>query len=198
MLGYFQQFLNWLAANKDALAGLASIFAALGTVVAVVIFCSGLRQYKKAESWKRTEFLAKLYSEFSSDPAAIHAMWMLDGDDRKIFFEEGDKHKAYRINQKIIVDALRRYSPKREFSQRELHIRDSFDSFFVFIEQFDRAIQNRLVDKNEVRPYFAYWIALLNEPGDNDDEEELRRQVLDYVDVIGYQHVQRFLTRWNN
>ena len=188
--------LEWFAAYKDALSGFASLFAVIGTIFAVAIFFSGVRQYKKAESWKRTEFLAKLYSEFSNDPAALRAMWMLDGDDRKIFFEEGDKHKAYRVNTHIIIDALRRYSPKREFSQRDLHIRDSFDSFFVYVEQFERAIQNDLVDKDEVRPYFAYWIRLLNKSGESEEEEKLRQQILDYIDVIGYRHVQHFLARW--
>lgn len=188
--------LNWLATNKDALAGLASIFAVLGTVVAVIIFCSGLHQYIKAERWKRTEFLAKLYSEFSNDPAALSAIWMLDGDDRMIFFEEGDKQKDYSVNQERVIEALRKYSPEKELSQLDLHIRDSFDVFFVYIEQFDRAIQNKLVDKDDVRPYFAYWINLLNKPADNSDDERLRRQILNYVEVIEFTHVQRFLARW--
>jgi hypothetical protein len=188
--------LNWLAANKDAFAGLASIFTVLGTIVAVVIFCSGLHQYIKAERWRRTEFLAKLYGEFSNDPAAVRAIWMLDGDDRVIFFEEGDKHKEYPVNQERVIEALREYSPENEFSQLDLHIRDSFDVFFVYIEQFDRAIQNRLVDKDDVRPYFAYWIDLLNNQRDNTNDERLRNQILNYVDVIGFVHVQRFLARW--
>lgn len=188
--------MNWLATNKDALAGLASIFAALGTVIALVIFCSGLRQYKQAERWKRTEFVANLYSAFSSDPAAIRAMWMLDGDTRTIFFKEGDIHKEYPVNSKVIVEALRRYSPEKEFSPLDLHIRDSFDSFFVYLEQFDRAIKNQLVDEDDVKPYFIYWIKILNARADNDEEEQLRKQVLDYIEVIGYTHVQRFLARW--
>jgi hypothetical protein len=189
---------NWLAANKDAFAGLASIFSVVGTVVAVIIFFSGVRQYKKAENWKKTEFLAKLYSEFSNDPPSLHAFWMIDGDDRTIFFEEGDAYVAYPVNLQSISNALRRYVPRTEFSALDLHIRDSFDSFFVYIEQFDRAIENGLVDKDEVIPYFTYWIGRLNSPDEDADEEKLRIKVLDYIDAIGYVHVQRFLTRWPN
>jgi len=187
---------NWLAANKDALAGLASIFSVVGTVVAVIIFFSGVRQYKKAESWKKTEFLAKLYSEFSNDLPSLHAGWMIEGDSRDIFFEEGDAQVAHPVDLEKICNALRRYEPGTEFSPLDLHIRDSFDSFFVYIEQFDRAIQNGLVDKDEVFPYFTYWITRLNSPDEDKDGERLRIQILDYIDQIGYEHVQRFLKRW--
>ncbi len=72
--------LNWFAINKDALAGIASLFSMAGTVFAVLIFFSGLRQYTKAESWKKTEYIAKLYSKFADDPGAVRAIWMMDGD----------------------------------------------------------------------------------------------------------------------
>jgi hypothetical protein len=77
-------------------------------------------------------------------------MWMLDGDDRSIFFEEGDKHKRYRVDQKILWNALRRYSPERKFSPLDLHIRDSLDRFLVYIEEVDRAIENGLIDSISV------------------------------------------------
>jgi hypothetical protein len=140
--------------------------------------------------------LAKLHSEFSNDPGARRAMWMLDGDDRSIFFEEGDKHKRYRVDQKILWDALRRYSPERKFSPFDLHIRDSLDRFLVYIEEVDRAIENGLIDKDEAYPYFFYWIKLLNDPGETTEDEEARKRVLDYINVIGFKHVERFLARW--
>lgn len=63
--------LNWFAANKEALAGLASIFAIFGTVLAVAIFFSGVRQYMKAERWKKTEFWPNYILNFRMIPARV-------------------------------------------------------------------------------------------------------------------------------
>jgi len=193
---WISEVLEWTGKNKEALAGFASLFTIAGTVLAIVIFNAGLVQYNQSERWKRTEFLAKLYRDFSEDSSAIGAMWMIDGDTRIIYFEEGDKQQPYQVNLSIIGHALRRYEPGKEFSAIDLHIRDCFDVFFVYLEQFDRAIENGLLDKDEVFPYFGYWIENLNQPNDDQYEEKLRLQILDYVQVIGYKHVQRFLARW--
>jgi hypothetical protein len=93
-------------------------------------------------------------------------------------------------------DALRRYSPERKFSPFDLHIRDSLDRFLVYIEEVDRAIENGLIDKDEAYPYFFYWIKLLNDPGETTEDEEARKRVLGYINVIGFKHVERFLARW--
>jgi hypothetical protein len=182
---------DFLKEYKDA-------FTSIGAIVALGIFAFGAYQYWRAERWKRTEFLAKLYSEFINDPSAYRAIWMLDGDTRKIFFEEGDKQKLYRINLRYICDALREYDQKREFSARDLHIRDCFDVFFYHIGRFELAIENNLVKESDVQPYLSYWIDLLNTASDDSEAEELRNCVLKYVGYVGFDPVEHFLARWKN
>jgi hypothetical protein len=183
--------LDFLKEYKDA-------FTSVGAIVAVGIFAFGAYQYWRAERWRRTEYLAKLYAKFVSDPSAYRAIWMLDGDTRKIYFEDGDKQKAYQINWKYICHAPRDYDSKNEFTARDLHIRDSFDVFFYYIGQFELAITNRLVKENDVRLYMSYWIEQLNVRDDDAEIEELRKCVRKYISYVGFEPVEHFLARWPN
>src|SRR5215216_4539285 len=187
-------FLNWFHVHKDALAGIGSVFGVVGAILAVMIFEAGRRQYKRAENWRRTEFLAKLYKDFSDDNACRRATWMLDGGERIIYFEEGNDQKAFPVNEDVLFKALRDYSSDKKYSDLELHIRESLDRFFVYLEQFDRAIQNNLVEQHEVYPYFGYWIDLLNGAGPMDDK--VRRRIRDYINDSGFEDVDRLLRRW--
>jgi hypothetical protein len=180
--------LKFLTENKDA-------FTSVGAIIGLAIFAFGAYQYWRAERWKRTEFLAKLYSEFLSDPWANRAMWMLDGDTRRIYFEEGDKHKLYKVDWKAVCNGLREYDSTREFTSLDLHIRDSFDAFFTYIVQFELAIKNGLVKKADVRPYLAYWSELLNVEAKEVESEKLRNCVIKYIDDVGFSAVEEFLKR---
>jgi hypothetical protein len=63
--------------------------ANLAPIGAVIVFAIGLCQYSRAERWKRTEFVAKLFKEFSDDPNCEVAMCLLAGEKRKIFMRLG-------------------------------------------------------------------------------------------------------------
>ena len=76
-----------------------------------------------------------------------------------------------------------------------MHIRDTLDTFFVYLEQFDRAIQRRLVSKEDVYPYFGYWIALLTGDPDTSPPKDVLDSIQKYIDVAGFDDVQNFLKR---
>jgi hypothetical protein len=186
---------EWLVANRDALIVIGALFNSIGAVAAVVIFLLALVQYWRSEKWRKTEFIAQLYKDFSNNDACRCAMWMLDGTERTIFFQEGEAMKPYEYNFDILHGALRKYSDARPFSAVELHIRDTLDRFFIYLEQFDRAIENRLIHKDEVYPYFGYWIRRLN--GQGDLPERIRLRVLEYMEACDYGEVRRFVERWS-
>jgi hypothetical protein len=207
---------SFLKDNKDAFLSIGSVFSSAATVLAILIFSFGLRQYAKAESWKKTEFLAKLYDEFANDRGCRNTMSMLDGDARTLYFDKGDKFHPVKVDINVVYRALRPFNPGDDFTEDELRVRDTFDRFFVYLEQFDRAIDNRLVRAREVYPYFGYWIELLNGDdtvrannidrvggplkltSDGEIPDELRRQIHRYIDDAGFEHVQRFLKRYPN
>jgi hypothetical protein len=162
--------------------------ADLAPIGAVIVVAIGLLQYWRAESWKRTEFVARLFKEFSDDPNCDVAMCLLAGDRRKIFYEAGGKWENYDYDYNVLCVALADQAKEKQLESYQLHIRDSLDQFFVYIEQFDRAIKNRLVSCTDVYPYFGYWIGLLK--GGNTIKKRMREDAR--LAVIGYMNREEF------
>jgi hypothetical protein len=145
------------------LLSIVTYLSSLAPIGAVIIFLFAVIKYYRAEAWKRTEYVAKLYKEFSDDASCQTAMCILEGDERKLYYESAVDGKPYKFNIDVLCEAL---SSKLERpSEAQLHIRDSLDQFFVYIEQFERAIKNKLVKQADVYPYFGYWIGLLKNDG---------------------------------
>ncbi|HTS40250.1 MAG TPA: hypothetical protein VMH84_06905 [Xanthobacteraceae bacterium] len=180
------QVLAFLNHNKDA-------FSSLGTIFAVIIFAFAFYQYRRGESWKKSEFIAKLYKDFMDDMACRNAMWMLDWENRQINFGSEEMPIIENYNYGILIQSLRKHDDIG-FTDLEKRIRDTFDRFFMYIEQFERAMQNKLVQPRQVYPYFAYWIDLLG--GKRHVPYDVRKCVLEYIEIYGIKDVRRFLDRW--
>jgi hypothetical protein len=178
---------DFLKDNKDAISS-------AGTIFAVAVFAFAFFQYRRAESWKKSEFIAKLYKEFVDDPECQRAMWMMDWEEtRQINFGSEDKPLIETCTPEKLASALRKHDEIR-FTEVEVKIRDTFDRFFMYVEQFERAMQNKLVQQNQVYPYFAYWIELLG--GKRHLSDHVRNSILTYLHLYGFNDVQRFLARW--
>jgi hypothetical protein len=178
--------LAFLKDNKDALSS-------LGTIGGLIIFAFAVYQYRRGETWKKSEFIAKLYKDFLDDAHCQRAMWMLDWNERPINFGTEEKPFVDECTSDILVRALR-YHDAQNFTDLEIRIRDTFDRFFSYVEQFERALQNRLVQEEQVFPYFEYWIELL--AGKRHMDEPVRVRVWEYVDAYGFKDVRRFVRRW--
>jgi hypothetical protein len=178
---------DFLGTNKDA-------FSSASTLFALIIFAFAVFQYRRGETWKKSEFLAKLYKDFVDDAACQRAMSMLDWHSREINFGTDSNPIIVDYDQRILLTALRKHDGKVEFTTEEMRIRDTFDRFFIFIEQFERAIQNRVMRPRQVYPYFAYWIDLL--AGRRHLPAPIRTSILAYIDNYGFKDVRLFLNRW--
>lgn len=159
-------------------------------IVAAVGGGLALRQYRQNQKWKETEFIANLYKEFADNLSCQRAMWMLDWNGRDIDF--GPLGKEW-CDWGILKSALRKHD-SAPFTELEMYIRDTFDKFFSYIEQFERAIRNELIDQDQVYPYFAYWIDLLL--GGRHLGPDVRARVLGYIKIYGFSDVHEFLNRW--
>jgi hypothetical protein len=183
-----QPLLTFLSANKDAISS-------AGTIFALAVFAFAVFQYRRGESWKKSEFIAKLYKDFIDDADCQRAMWMLDWFDREINFGLSSKGESLIevCSSVVVAKALRKHSIA-PFTEVEVKIRDTFDRFFLYIEQFERAMQNKLIRERQVYPYFAYWIDLLS--GKRHLSPALQTAILSYISEYGYRDVERFLGRW--
>jgi hypothetical protein len=179
--------LMFLKENKDA-------FSSLGAIGGLIIFAFAVYQYRRGETWKKSEFIAKLYRDFLDDVDCQRAMWMLDWGDRQINFGTDEKPIFEECTSAILVAALRKHDGQG-FTTLEMTIRDTFDRFFSYIEQFERAVQNKLVHEKQVYPYFAYWIELLN--GKRHLPTAVQNRIWEYVDTYGFKDVKRFVARWS-
>jgi hypothetical protein len=189
--------LNWSQANKDALAGISSILSGIGTVLAVVVFIFAVIQYRRAEHWKRAEYLAHLYDSFEQDSACKKAMQMLDWPSRELVFEEKGKQVVRKVSPNNVFNALVPETHQEGgggFTELEAQIRDCFDGFLSYIAEFERAIQQGLVDKRDVYVYLHYWIGMLH--GERHLRNNIRLRVLEYAKKFGFENVQNFIDRW--
>jgi hypothetical protein len=180
-----QSTLAFLRENKDA-------FSSLGVIGGLIIFGFAVYQYRRGETWKQSEFIAKLYRDFLDDADCQRAMWMLDWSGRPINFGTVE-NPPVEVTWDILLAALRKHD-EQGFTDLEMIIRDTFDRFFSYIEQFERAMQNKLVHEQQVYPYFAYWIDLLT--GERHLRDDVRNRIWEYVRNYGFKDVERFVDRW--
>jgi hypothetical protein len=182
---------------KELLDHLDKIVLAATAFGTFIVFALGLYKYWRAESWKRTEFVARLYKEFSDDPDCEVALYLLGGDRRIIFYKQGDEWKSYEYDYGVLCEALDVSNANRVLDAKHLHIRDSLDQFFVYIEQFDRAIECKLVSQADVYPYFGYWIGLLH--GDPEIkplmDDDARKKTLKYMIDAGFDDAENFFLK---
>jgi hypothetical protein len=175
----------------------------LGILAAAGVFLIGMIQYEQGQQWKSEEFLASKLSEFGNSLRAQRARDMLDmvrmyPDGRKIVLfpdKEGEVEKSPIVTKEEVYDALS--IDKASYTDKEKVIRESFDSFFDYLESFDHYIDLRLVKKESVYVYINYWIdMLLGQDGMID--EEFRKKVLTYAKHFKFIRVERFLLKYKS
>jgi hypothetical protein len=120
----------------------------------------GLYQYSQAQRWKRAEFAAQQYKEFSSKPEVKNAFMILDWpSSRPIELLPGTRAD---ITDDLLREAL---EPKdlglTESSELHIAIRECFDQFLDGLDLFYYHIKADLVTKDEFYPYMEYLLSLL-------------------------------------
>src|ERR1041385_5454237 len=72
-------------------------------------FLGGLMQYRRAQRWKRAEFVANEMKDFKADSMVRNALLLLDWNERAVllFPDEADPEKrSVRIEDRAIAEAL--------------------------------------------------------------------------------------------
>lgn len=143
----------------------------IGGAIGLILFFIGFKRYKKEQTWKRKEFVAKEIKELHQDKISVNAMLMLDWSYRTIelFSEHPDYEKrSVLVDRKTLEKALIPHRKrKKNFTKEEIAIRDTFDHFFINLTKFEHFIQAGMVSYEDFFPYLHYWIDLiaLNLPG---------------------------------
>jgi hypothetical protein len=96
------------------------IISIFGFVAVLVTLLFGIKQYRRAEKWKRGEFIANAIKEFESNPTVRNALLMIDYGRRNInIFQKPDlsDQDGVRITRGIQWRALLPDTLKREFEE---------------------------------------------------------------------------------
>ncbi len=160
------------------------IVSVLGTGFGLFTLWRGIEQYRKDQKWKRAEFVVKEIKEFNSDPAVKKAMLMLDWNQRKIVLSEEEEISIEMID-KVLCKALVSKTYKDEeggFTREESLVRDTFDTFFDYLERFDSFIETGLVTKEEFSPYLSYWLNILGNKNSGRKDAEFYKCTKQYLD----------------
>lgn len=179
-----------LTENQWKLALDATILA-----VAALGAAAGLGQYRKAQRWKRNEFVASEVTHFTSDPLCRNAMLMLDWGSRPIdlFPHEPDLQRRFvRIDRPLLQTALLTHDQiGRRYTDAEAAIRDCFDGYFGYLDRFHQFVEAGLISVGDVRPYLEYWMITI----DRELDPVMQERIKDYVTYYRFNGAQSLLTK---
>ena len=167
-------------------------------ILALLTFGNGLLQYARAQRVERAKFALSLIDEFQHERANKNAMLMLDWSKRwiELFPDEDEKDKrSFIVTDDILVSALRVHGPGTKFTLVEAAIRDTFDQFFYYLERFEYYISVNLIEIDDVRPHFMYWVEIL--AGENRNKSpQFATAVAGYVAFYRFNAVDKFIHRF--
>lgn len=176
---------------------------AMALVGATLAFLIGLLQYRKAQTWKRNEWLAQEMESFFDDPRVAAALRMIDYGERRIELYPSRRKEAERfllLRDDDVAKALEHHSVRyhrddRGFTDDEATIRDTFDHLLGRLERIQSFVQSGLLTYRDIRPYLSYWATnVINATADDptvDRIVQLRRFITGY----GYSGVQTLFAR---
>lgn len=208
---------------KVALAQVA--VSMLGFGGAIAAFSFAVFQYRRAEKWKRIEFIAKEIKEFESDPVIQNALLMIDWGARRInlfLLPNSTGKDSIKITRDIQWKALLPHPLKKEhseyrtfgsseeeiksedyqedyhkktFTTKEAKIRDTYDAFLTRLDRFATFIQSGLISLEELKPFLNYWIDAMTQ-NEHAEDATWRFTLLSYIHFYNYSGVQFLLERF--
>jgi hypothetical protein len=173
-----------------------------GLIAASAAFVSGLWQYRRAQQWKRAEFVASEMKAFEQDPLVAKALVMLDHNGRpvQLFTESEEKDPQQRspyVDDTDLTKALMHHRHRRHgFSAKELAIRDCFDRLLDRLSTFESYIQAGLISHKELECYLLYWIDIMARSDSQRKPKPFYNSFWDYIDGYHYDSVQRLFMRY--
>lgn len=169
----------------------------LAVIISAFVVLKGIDEYKKAQKWKKLEFVSAEIKEFYNDPDVKRALLMLDWNANKIQLYPGEieDRKDFIFNDKMLMGAFTTHLEKSIFTSEEVVIKNIFDGFFSKLTMFENYIQTGLILAKDIQPYIKYWINLLANAKSGRKEETLILKMWVYIDFYGYDKVRSLCYR---
>ena len=193
-----------------------SILGFGGTIMTIAM---ATRQYRRAEQWKRAEFVAKEVKEFENSLVVRNALAMVDWGARRVNLrlkqnpEDGD---LIRVTREMQWKALLPHSVKDDsvmfraedlefgesdqetdrqgFTSIEARIRDTYDMFLDHLQRFSNVIESGLVGSDELHPYLSYWLNTIASPEGSQKDIAWRCALFTYINFYEFKGVQQLFS----
>jgi hypothetical protein len=178
----------------------ANWIALAGVLSASIAFASGLFQYRKAQRWKRAEFVAAEVKEVLKDRWVAVALQLLDFNMNSYNLAKSDSEHELRDVPLTDIDlaiAMEPHSIRSEgFGTAEVRVREAFDAFLDALQRFEHFVAAGLVSSRDFAPYLRYWVTLLGDAHSGRKPQVVVAAIWRYIEFYGYSDVQRFLARF--
>jgi hypothetical protein len=175
---------------------LLKMLVLLGAALAFIV---GLAQYRRAQHWKRVEWVAQEMKSLFGDPLVQAALLMFDWGSRRIPLypdRQAENERFVRLTNEMVADALLLHDDRPDgFSDLETDIRAAFDRLLDGFERFHSYVETGLVRLSDLRPYLKYWAVNLCRPRAPRPKEHRLVRLTAYMKRYGYEGALALLDR---
>jgi len=170
---------------------------------ALIAFAIGLLQYRKAQLWKRKEFLGTEIKVFLADTIVRNALLLIDWGSRRIPLDPKlSRNRWTRVTRDMQIRALRPHTLNtskkaiaagkiQKFSYIEALIRDTYDEFLNGLERLNAFVESGLFSAQELEPYVRYWFRDMTSSNEPIEDIKWRLALLAYIQFYDFVGVQR-------
>jgi len=167
------------------------LLKALALVGAALAFMTGLAQYRRAQQWKRAEWVAQEMKSLFGDPIVEAVFLMIDWGSRRIALypaQEQESDRSVLLTNEIVSNALMLHDDRPDgFTALEVDIRGAFDRALDGLERFHSYADAGLVELRDLRPYLKYWAVNLCSPQLARRSEHRLTRLKAYMSRYGYE-----------
>jgi hypothetical protein len=166
----------------------------IATLVAAFV---ALRQYLRAQAWKRMEFVAREVERFRTSAAVGRVLIMLTWEGGTIDLGWRDAaSQSTTVTQDLVVRALELPNGLRsERTEMEALVRHQFEQFIEFLEHFETVIEAGLVKPGDLGPYIEKLTSDLS--GNGHVQRFLLEAFWSFVDSYGNEKARRLVCRFH-
>jgi hypothetical protein len=166
----------------------------LGILGAIVVFVLGRREYRTAQHWKRSEFLAAEIDAFFAAPRVATALLLIDYSvirlDREGRRVPQDSAESLLLTDQIMASALRIHTEfpdeTESFDAAEMLAREAFDEILTWFERFQHHIRIGLINSQDTQVYLGYWVEKFADPRSGWKPAAFYAAVSRFVDAYQY------------
>lgn len=156
---------------------------------AAMAFGIGLWQYRRAQQWKRAEWIAQEMKQLLEDPIVQAVFLMIDWGSRRVPLYPTRANETERnvfLRDADVARALMLHDDRPDgFSELETDIRFAFDRLLDGLERFDSYVATGLVTDSDLAAHLGYWAREICSASNTQTEERLVR-LRQYMESYGF------------